>query len=163
MQIAIIGTGYVGLPTGVGLADLGHKVICIDREKSKIEKLRKGEITLFENGLEDLLKKNLQNGNIHFTTSMKEGINNADIVLIAVGTPPHPITKEADMKYVHAAATELAQYLNKYTVIATKSTVPVGTGDAIECLITKTNPQADFDVVSLPEFLREGFAVYDFL
>ncbi|WP_430875577.1 UDP-glucose dehydrogenase family protein [Gilliamella sp. G0441] len=162
MQIAIIGTGYVGLPTGVGLADLGHKVICIDREKSKIEKLRKGEITLFENGLEDLLKKNLQNGNIHFTTSMKEGINNADIVLIAVGTPPHPITKEADMKYVHAAATELAQYLNKYTVIATKSTVPVGTGDAIECLITKTNPQADFDVVSLPEFLREGFAVYDF-
>lgn len=162
MQIAIIGTGYVGLPTGVGLADLGHKVICIDREKSKIEKLRKGEITLFENGLEDLLKKNLQNGNIHFTTSMKEGINNADIVLIAVGTPPHPITKEADMKYVHAAATELAQYLNKYTIIATKSTVPVGTGDAIECLITKTNPQADFDVVSLPEFLREGFAVYDF-
>ena len=93
---------------------------------------------------------------------MKEGIENADVVLIAVGTPPHPITKEADMKYIHAAATELAEFLQGYTVVATKSTVPVGTGDAVEGLIRKKNPQADFDVVSLPEFLREGFAVHDF-
>lgn len=162
MQIGIIGTGYVGLPTGVGLAELGHKVICIDREQSKINKLQRGEITLFEDGLEELLKKNLEKGNISFTTSMQEGVAGADIVLIAVGTPPHPVTKEADMKYVHAAATELAQYLDGYTVIATKSTVPVGTGDDIEILINKRNPTAQFDVVSLPEFLREGFAVYDF-
>ena len=162
MKISIIGTGYVGLPTGVGLAELGHQVICIDREISKINRLKEGEITLFEDGLEELLKKNLAKGNISFTNSMKEGITGADIVLIAVGTPPHPVTKEADMKYVHAAAIELAQYLNKYTVIATKSTVPVGTGDDIEILISKTNPHAKFDVVSLPEFLREGFAVYDF-
>jgi len=162
MKISIIGTGYVGLPTGVGLAELGHQVICIDREISKINRLKEGEITLFEDGLEELLKKNLAKGNISFTNSMKEGITDAEIVLIAVGTPPHPVTKEADMKYVHAAATELAQYLNKYTVIATKSTVPVGTGDDIEILISKTNPHAKFDVVSLPEFLREGFAVYDF-
>lgn len=162
MQIGIIGTGYVGLPTGVGLAELGHKVICIDREQSKITKLQRGEITLFEDGLEELLKKNLEKGNISFTTSMQEGVAGADIVLIAVGTPPHPVTKEADMKYVHAAATELAQYLDGYTVIATKSTVPVGTGDDIEILINKRNPTAQFDVVSLPEFLREGFAVYDF-
>lgn len=162
MQIGIIGTGYVGLPTGVGLAELGHKVICIDREQSKITKLQRGEITLFEDGLEELLKKNLEKGNISFTTSMQEGVAGADIVLIAVGTPPHPVTKEADMKYVHAAATELAQYLDGYTVIATKSTVPVGTGDDIEILINKRNPTAQFDVVSLPEFLREGYAVYDF-
>ena len=162
MKISIIGTGYVGLPTGVGMAELGHQVICIDREISKIERLKKGEITLFEDGLEELLKKNLERGKISFTNSMKEGIADADIVLIAVGTPPHPVTKEADMKYVHAAATELAQHLDKYTVIATKSTVPVGTGDDIESLISKTNPNAKFDVVSLPEFLREGFAVHDF-
>ena len=162
MKISIIGTGYVGLPTGVGMAELGHQVVCIDREISKIERLKKGEITLFEDGLEELLKKNLERGKISFTNSMKEGIADADIVLIAVGTPPHPVTKEADMKYVHAAATELAQHLDKYTVIATKSTVPVGTGDDIESLISKTNPNAKFDVVSLPEFLREGFAVHDF-
>ncbi|OCG06224.1 UDP-glucose dehydrogenase family protein [Gilliamella apis] len=162
MKISIIGTGYVGLPTGVGLAELGHQVVCIDREISKINRLKKGEITLFEDGLEDLLKNNLKKGNISFTNSMKEGIADSDIVFIAVGTPPHPVTKEADMKYVHAAATELAQYLDKYTVIATKSTVPVGTGDDIESLISKTNPNAKFDVVSLPEFLREGFAVHDF-
>ncbi|WP_392563069.1 UDP-glucose dehydrogenase family protein [Orbus sturtevantii] len=162
MKIAIIGTGYVGLPTGVGLAELGNDVVCIDRELSKIERLKAGHITLFEEGLEELFNKNLHEGRITFTTSMKEGIEKADIVIIAVGTPPHPVTKEADMKYIHAAATELADYLQDYTVIATKSTVPVGTGDDIECLISKRNPNANFDVISLPEFLREGFAVYDF-
>ena len=162
MKVAIIGTGYVGLPTGVGLAELGNQVTCIDREPSKINALKEGKITLFEEGLEELFHKNVKAGRICFTTSMKDGVENADLVLIAVGTPPHPITKEADMKYIHAAATELAEYLRGYTVIATKSTVPVGTGDDIEMLISKKNPTADFDVVSLPEFLREGFAVYDF-
>ncbi|MBW1402127.1 UDP-glucose 6-dehydrogenase, partial [Campylobacter jejuni] len=111
---------------------------------------------------EELFHKNVKEGRLKFTTSMQEGIKDADLVIIAVGTPPHSVTKEADMKYIHVAATELADYLTGYTVIATKSTVPVGTGDDIESLISKKNPNAEFDVLSLPEFLREGFAVYDF-
>nr|ALN43877.1 UDP-glucose dehydrogenase [Campylobacter jejuni subsp. jejuni] len=162
MKIGIIGTGYVGLPTGVGLAELGNDVICIDREKSKIDTLNNGILTIYEDNLEELFQKNVKEGRLKFTASMKEGIKDADLVIIAVGTPPHPVTKEADMKYIHAAATELADYLTGYTVIATKSTVPVGTGDDIESLISKKNPNAEFDVLSLPEFLREGFAVYDF-
>lgn len=162
MKVGIIGTGYVGLPTGVGLAELGNQVTCIDREPSKIEALQAGKITLYEDGLEELFHKNVKAGRIKFTTSMKEGVSSADLVIIAVGTPPHPVTKEADMKYIHAAATELAEHLQGYTVVATKSTVPVGTGDDVEALISKKNPFADFDVVSLPEFLREGFAVHDF-
>ncbi len=144
------------------MAELGHDVVCIDREQSKIDNLLAGKIPLFEEGLEELFHKNAQAGKIKFTTSMEGNVNTADLVIIAVGTPPHPVTKEADLKYVYAAATELAKYLEGYTVIATKSTVPVGTGDNIEILIQKTNPQAQFDVVSLPEFLREGFAVHDF-
>lgn len=162
MKVGIIGTGYVGLPTGVGLAELGYDVVCIDKDESKINKLKKGQVTLFEDGLEELFKKHLQKGSLKFTTSMKEGVQAADIVIIAVGTPPHPVTKEADMKYIYAAADELAEYLNGYTVVANKSTVPVGTGDKVEEIIRAKNPNADFDVVSLPEFLREGFAVYDF-
>ncbi|ECL2265552.1 UDP-glucose/GDP-mannose dehydrogenase family protein [Campylobacter jejuni] len=162
MKVGIIGTGYVGLPTGVGLAELGNDVICIDREKSKIDALNSGILTIYEDNLEELFHKNVKEGRLKFTTSMQEGIKDADLVIIAVGTPPHPVTKEADMKYIHAAATELADYLTGYTVIATKSTVPVGTGDDIESLISKKNPNAEFDVLSLPEFLREGFAVYDF-
>ncbi|ECL4319776.1 UDP-glucose/GDP-mannose dehydrogenase family protein [Campylobacter jejuni] len=162
MKIGIIGTGYVGLPTGVGLAELGNDVICIDREKLKIDALNSGILTIYEDNLEELFHKNVKEGRLKFTTSMQEGIKDADLVIIAVGTPPHPVTKEADMKYIHAAATELADYLTGYTVIATKSTVPVGTGDDIESLISKKNPNAEFDVLSLPEFLREGFAVYDF-
>lgn len=162
MKVAIIGTGYVGLPTGVGLAELGNEVTCIDHEPKKIDALKAGRITLYEDGLEELFHKNVEAGRIKFTTSMKEGVGTADLVIIAVGTPPHPVTKEADMRYIHAAATELAEYLQGYTVVATKSTVPVGTGDVIEGLISKKNPFANFDVVSLPEFLREGFAVHDF-
>ncbi|EJA4172459.1 UDP-glucose/GDP-mannose dehydrogenase family protein [Campylobacter coli] len=162
MKIGIIGTGYVGLPTGVGLAELGNDVICIDREKSKIDALNNGILTIYEDNLEELFHKNVKEGRLKFTTSMQEGIKDADLVIIAVGTPPHSVTKEADMKYIHATATELADYLTGYTVIATKSTVPVGTGDDIESLISKKNPNAEFDVLSLPEFLREGFAVYDF-
>lgn len=162
MKIGIIGTGYVGLPTGVGFAELGHDVVCVDAIQAKVDALKAGKITLFEDGLEELFHKNLKAGKIAFTTSMKEGVTDADIVIIAVGTPPHPVTKEADMKYIYAAAEELAQYLTGYTVVANKSTVPVGTGDDIEARIRKISPDADFDVVSLPEFLREGFAVHDF-
>ena len=162
MKVGIIGTGYVGLPTGVGLAELGHDVVCIDAISEKIEALKAGKITLFEAGLEDLFRKNLAAGKIKFTTDMKEGVEDADIVIIAVGTPPHPVTKEADMKYIHAAAKQLAPHLTGYTVVANKSTVPVGTGDEVEKMIRDENPHADFDVVSLPEFLREGFAVHDF-
>ena len=162
MKIGIIGTGYVGLPTGVGLAELGNQVVCIDKSEEKINSLKAGKLTIFEDGLEELFHKNVQNKRLAFTTSMKEGVEDADVVIIAVGTPPHPITKEADMKYIHAAASELAMYIKGYTVVADKSTVPVGTGDEVEDIIRKQNPDADFDVVSLPEFLREGFAVHDF-
>lgn len=162
MKVGIIGTGYVGLPTGVGLAELGHDVVCIDAVQAKIDALNAGKIIIFEEGLEDLFQKNRKSGKLKFTSDMQEGVKGADIVVIAVGTPPHPETKEADMKYIHAAAKELAKYLTGYTVVANKSTVPVGTGDVVEEMIRQENPSADFDVVSLPEFLREGFAVYDF-
>ena len=162
MKVGIIGTGYVGLPTGVGLAELGHDVICIDVIQEKVDALKAGKITLFEDGLEELFHKNAASGKLRFTSDMKEGVENADVVILAVGTPPHPVTKEADMKYVHAAARELARHLTGYTVVANKSTVPVGTGDEVEKIIRDVNPAADFDVVSLPEFLREGFAVHDF-
>ncbi len=162
MNIAIIGTGYVGLPSGVGLAELGHKVTCIDVDRNKIDALNRGELTLYEDGLEPLFKKNLKNGNLKFTTSTQDGIENADVVILAVGTPPDPVTKAADLTYIFKAAADVGKCLCKYTVICDKSTVPVGTGDKIEQLISESNPKAEFDVVSLPEFLREGFAVHDF-
>lgn len=162
MKVAIIGTGYVGLPTGVGLAELGNKVVCVDKIEAKISALNSGKITIYEDGMEEMFLKNLHNKMISFTTDMKKAVSDADIVMIAVGTPPHPETKEADMKYIYAAAEELAQYLDGYTVVATKSTVPVGTGDEVEAIIKKVNPKANCDVISLPEFLREGFAIHDF-
>mgnify|MGYP001039048335 CR=1 FL=1 len=162
MKVAIIGTGYVGLPTGIGLSELGNQVVCIDKIEEKIASLQKGIATIYEDGMEDLFQRNLASGRLSFTTDMKAGVSGADVVMIAVGTPPHPVTKEADLKYIRAAAEELAQYLDGYTVVATKSTVPVGTGDDVESIIRRVNPEADCDVVSLPEFLREGFAVHDF-
>ncbi len=162
MKLAIIGVGYVGLPTGVGFAELGNQVVCVDKIAEKIDKLNKGELTLYEDGLEELFVKNVKKGSITFSLDMQAAVKDADIVMLAVGTPPNPITKEADLTYIYAAAKEVAQYLNGYSVIATKSTVPVGTGDEIEQIIKDTNPNADFDVVSLPEFLREGFAIEDF-
>jgi UDPglucose 6-dehydrogenase len=162
MNICVIGTGYVGLPTGVGFAELGNKVICVDKIEEKIAALNAGKITLFESGLEEIFHKNAASGAIKFTTQTSEAVPNADIVIIAVGTPPHPITKEADMRYIHAAAAEVAEHLSGYTVVAIKSTVPVGTGDDAEKIIREKNPAADFDLISMPEFLREGFAVYDF-
>ena len=162
MKIAIIGTGYVGLPTGVGLAELGNQVVCVDKIAAKIEALTQGKVTLYEEGLEELYLKHLKSGALRFTLDMREAVDGADVVMIAVGPPPHPVTKEADLQYIYAAAEELAAYLDGYTVVATKSTVPVGTGDEIEAIIKKVNPAADVDVISLPEFLREGFAVHDF-
>lgn len=162
MKIVVIGTGYVGLPTGVGLAELGNDVVCLDVDNKKIEKLKKGELTIFEEGLEGLFLKNTQNGRLKFSVSFSECIGEADLVILAVGTPPHPITKEADMRYIKQAAEELAKYLSGYTVVAVKSTVPVNTGDMVENIIRKVNPEAEVDVISLPEFLREGFAVQDF-
>lgn len=162
MKVAIIGTGYVGLPTGVGLAELGNKVVCVDKIAEKIDSLNSGKITIYEDGMEDLFQKNLKKGSISFTQDMETAVKDADLVMIAVGTPPHPETKEADLKYIYAAAEELAQYLTGYTVVATKSTVPVGTGDEVEAIIKRVNPDANCDVVSLPEFLREGFAIHDF-
>lgn len=162
MKIAIIGTGYVGLPTGVGLAELGYHVTCIDKNPTIVDSLKAGQLTLFEEGLEELFLKNKNSGRLKFTTEYFDAIPSADVVIIAVGTPPHPETKEADMKYIHAAAAELAPHLTGYTVVATKSTVPIGTGEAVEAIIKKENSSADVDVVSMPEFLREGFAVHDF-
>ncbi len=162
VKVCIIGTGYVGLPTGVGLAELGHDVVCVDKDEVKVQSLQRAQATLYEDGLEDLLKKNITAGKINFSTSMADSVPNADLVILAVGTPPHPVTHEADMQYIYAATQELAQYLKDYTVVAIKSTVPVGTGDRVEQMIRQNNPNADFDVVSLPEFLREGFAVHDF-
>ena len=162
MKVGIVGTGYVGLPTGVGLAELGHDVYCIDTDKEKIAALKAGKNFLFEEGLEELLHKNTASGKLRFTSDMKEGVQDADIVILAVGTPSDPVTKEADLQYVHAAVRNLAQHITGYTVVANKSTVPVGTGDSMGKIIREVNPTADFDVVSLPEFLREGFAVYDF-
>lgn len=162
MKIAIIGTGYVGLPTGVGLVEQGHHVTCIDKKKSTINSLNAGKLTLFENGLSELFEKNRKTGRLHFTTSIKEGIKDAEIIIIAVNTPIHAITKEVDMDNVYAVACELAQYIEKYTVIAMKSTVPIGTGDKIEALMKEKNSNIDIDAVSLPEFLREGHAIHDF-
>ena len=162
MKITVIGTGYVGLPTGVGLAELGNDVVCLDIDEKKINTLKSGKVTIFEEGLEELFQRNTSNGKVRFSTSFAECIPSADLVILAVGTPPNPITKEADMKYIKAAAEELAHYLQGYTVIAVKSTVPVNTGDAVETIIRRENQTAEFDVISLPEFLREGFAVQDF-
>ncbi len=162
MKIAVIGTGYVGLPTGVGFAELGNEVVCIDKIPEKINDLNNGKITLYEQGLEELFLKNKENGRLKFTTNLADGVKGAEVIIIAVGTPTHPVTKEADMKYIHAAAGELSEHIKSYVVVAVKSTVPVGTGDDVEEIISQGKPNSDFDVVSLPEFLREGFAVEDF-
>lgn len=163
MKIGIIGTGYVGLPTGVGLAEMGHTVICVDKDESKIKELQASRPTLYEDGLNDLFIKNCHEGKLSFTSSMKEGVSEANVVIIAVGTPSKYQSEAPDLQFLYQAADEIAVYLRDYTVIAIKSTVPVGTGDKIERRIAQIAPQCDYDVVSLPEFLREGFAMHDFL
>ena len=162
MRVAVIGTGYVGLPTGAGLASLGHDVTCIDCDHEKVERLRAGEVTLFEEGLEELLKSGLESGKLSFTADMAQGVRGAQLILLAVGTPPDRRTGQADLRYLFGAVKEVAPFLPTEAVVAVKSTVPVGTGDEVEKRIRKTNPKACVEVISLPEFLREGYAVHDF-
>lgn len=162
MRVAMIGTGYVGLVSGVCFADFGHQVICVDKDPKKIKTLEAGGVPIFEPGLEDLVAKNVREGRLSFTTDIKNAVQNADAVFIAVGTPSRRGDGFADLSYVYAAAEEIAHVIDGYTVIVTKSTVPVGTGDEVEAIIRKANPQAKFDVVSNPEFLREGAAIEDF-
>ena len=162
MRVAMIGTGYVGLVSGACFADFGHVVTCIDKDPSKIERLERGEIPIFEPGLDDLVAANVKEGRLFFTLDGAEAIRRADAVFIAVGTPTRRGDGHADLSYVYAAAEEIAGLIDGFTVIVTKSTVPVGTGDEVEAVIRKANPNADFVVVSNPEFLREGAAIGDF-
>ena len=162
MRVAMIGTGYVGLVSGACFADFGHVVTCIDKDPSKIERLERGEIPIFEPGLDDLVARNVREGRLFFTLDGAEAIGEADAVFIAVGTPSRRGDGHADLSYVHAAAEEIAGLIEGFTVVVTKSTVPVGTGDEVEAIIRRVNPQAQFAVVSHPEFLREGAAIGDF-
>ncbi len=162
MRVAMIGTGYVGLVSGACFADFGHVVTCIDKDPSKIARLEKGEIPIFEPGLDDLVARNVREGRLFFTLEGAEAIRQADAVFIAVGTPSRRGDGHADLSYVYAAAEEIAGLIEGFTVVVTKSTVPVGTGDEVEAIICRVNPQAQFAVVSNPEFLREGAAIGDF-
>ena len=162
MRVAMIGTGYVGLVSGACFADFGHEVTCVDKDASKIARLEKGEIPIFEPGLDDLVAANVRDGRLSFALDGAEAIRSADAVFIAVGTPSRRGDGHADLSYVHAAAEEIAGLIEGFTVIVTKSTVPVGTGDEIEAIIRARRPEADFAVVSNPEFLREGAAIEDF-
>lgn len=165
MKLSIIGTGYVGLVSGACFSSLGFKITCLDVNHQKIENLKKGIIPIYEGKLEELIEKH--QSNLTFTTSYKEGLSNADIIMIAVGTPSRPGDNHADLSYVFEAAKQIAQTLQHYAVIVTKSTVPVGTSHAIAQIIEQTNPSLkvgrDFDVASNPEFLREGSAIDDFM
>src|SRR6202045_2269832 len=162
MRIAMIGTGYVGLVSGACFADFGHHVTCVDKDEGKIACLRRGEIPIFEPGLDALVAANVQAKRLDFATDLSAPVAEADAVFIAVGTPSRRGDGHADLSYVHAAAREIAAALKGFTVVITKSTVPVGTGDEVERLIRETNPAAEFVVASNPEFLREGAAIRDF-
>ena len=162
MRIAMIGTGYVGLVSGACFADFGHQVTCIDKDAGKIAGLQSGEIPIYEPGLSQLVANNVAAGRLDFSLDLKEAVAQADAVFIAVGTPSRRGDGHADLSYVHAAAREIAENLKGFTVVITKSTVPVGTGDDVERIITETNPKADVIVASNPEFLREGAAIRDF-
>ncbi|WP_371432643.1 UDP-glucose/GDP-mannose dehydrogenase family protein [Novosphingobium sp.] len=162
MQITMIGSGYVGLVSGACFSDFGHEVICVDKDEAKIAALKAGKIPIFEPGLEELVARNAQAGRLSFTTDLAEAAASADAIFIAVGTPSRRGDGYADLSYVHAAAAEIAEALQSFTVIVNKSTVPVGTGDDVERIVARTNPNAEFAVVSNPEFLREGAAIDDF-
>lgn len=163
MNIAMIGTGYVGLVSGACFAEFGPKVTCVDVDAAKIEKLLRGEIPIYEPGLEALVNKGLKSGRLAFTTDLATAVAEADAVFIAVGTPSRRGDGHADLRYVEAAAVEIAKSLTGYTVVVTKSTVPVGTGRRVAEILRTANPDADFDVASNPEFLREGSAIGDFM
>lgn len=162
MRITMIGTGYVGLVSGACFADFGHQVTCVDKDAGKIAALHLGEIPIYEPGLDELVAANVKAGRLDFTTDLTAPVGEADAVFIAVGTPSRRGDGHADLSYVYAAAKEIAAALRDFTVVVTKSTVPVGTGDEVERLIRETNPTADAAVASNPEFLREGAAIRDF-
>ncbi len=163
MNIAMIGSGYVGLVSGSCFAEFGVNVTCIDIDQDKIDKLNQGKIPIYEPGLSELVAKNVKEGRLHFTTDFHEAVSRADLVFIGVGTPSRRGDGFADLKYVYAAAKEIAKHLTGYTVIVDKSTVPVGTARNVERIIREDNPDADFDMASNPEFLREGAALSDFM
>ena len=163
MRIAVIGTGYVGLVSGVCFSDFGHDVACVDKDPAKIAMLEAGRIPIYEPGLDDLMARNVAAGRLSFTTELAHAIDGAEAVFIAVGTPTRRGDGHADLTYVMAAAEEIAKNLTNYAVIVTKSTVPVGTNRKVRQAILKANPEAQFDVASNPEFLREGAAIDDFM
>src|SRR6201991_2836359 len=162
MHVAMIGTGYVGLVSGACFADFGHTVTCIDKDAAKIERLQAGGIPIYEPGLDLLVAQNVKAGRLFFSTDAAEAVKGADAVFIGVGTPSRRGDGHADLSYVFAAAEEIAGFVEGFTVVVTKSTVPVGTGDEIEAIFKRVRPDADVAVVSNPEFLREGAAIEDF-
>lgn len=163
MRIAMIGTGYVGLVSGACFSEFGIDVVCVDLDANKIAGLESGQVPIFEPGLETLVANNVEKSRLSFTTGLNEAVASSDAVFIAVGTPSRRGDGHADLSYVHAAAAQIAEALDGYTVIVTKSTVPVGTGKEVERIVRATRADADFDVVSNPEFLREGSAIEDFM
>lgn len=162
MRIAMIGSGYVGLVSGACFADFGHDVVCVDSDAGKVSALSRGEIPIYEPGLHSVVAANTAAGRLSFTTDLKDAVRTAEIVFIAVGTPSRRGDGHADLSFVYAAAEQLAGAMEGFTVVVTKSTVPVGTGDEVERIMRAANPTADFAVVSNPEFLREGSAIEDF-
>jgi UDPglucose 6-dehydrogenase len=162
MRVVMVGTGYVGLVSGTCLADFGHHVVCVDNDSEKIQALRAGEIPIYEPGLAELVRSNVSQNRLQFETQLAPAVEQADAVFIAVGTPARRTDGHADLSYVYAAARQIAPALRGYTVIVTKSTVSVGTGDEVERIIRELRPDADIAVVSNPEFLREGAAIRDF-
>ena len=163
MKIAMIGTGYVGLVSGVCFSDFGHEVVCVDKDPRKIDMLESGKVPIFEPGLDQLMAKNVAAGRLSFTGDLKAAVNGADAIFIAVGTPTRRGDGHADLTYVMAAADEIAEAMTDYAVVVTKSTVPVGTNRQVKQVIRKARPEAEFDVASNPEFLREGAAIDDFM
>ena len=163
MKIAMIGTGYVGLVSGVCFSDFGHDVVCVDKDAAKIARLQAGEVPIFEPGLEDLLAKNVASGRLAFSVDLAAAVAGADAVFIAVGTPTRRGDGHADLSYVMAAADEIGRALTGYAVVVTKSTVPVGTNRRVAEVVAAAHPGAEFDVASNPEFLREGAAIDDFM
>ncbi|MGB2051131.1 MAG: UDP-glucose dehydrogenase family protein [Candidatus Puniceispirillaceae bacterium] len=163
MNIVVVGTGYVGLVSGACFSEFGFAVTCVDKDSDKITSLEQGEIPIYEPGLDDFVKRNSAAGRLRFTTELGPAVGAADAVFIAVGTPTRRGDGHADLSFVFSAAEEVAAHLSGYTVVVTKSTVPVGTGQQVEQVIRKANPDADFDIASNPEFLREGSAITDFM
>ena len=163
MNVTILGTGYVGLVSGTCFSEFGFEVCCVDKDIDKISNLNLGIMPIYEPGLENIVNKNRDAGRLKFSNNINNYIKNADIIFIAVGTPARRGDGHADLKYIYEAAEQIAKNISNYTVIVTKSTVPIGTGDEVKKLIKKINPSADFDMVSNPEFLREGNAIDDFM